>query len=129
MAGRPTHRLNSKSAVCFGTTAATTAEEHALVSNLGSGILSDEAYVPGPLTDERRAGAAAARGHPRRRCRRLFTAAAAVVAQAVLGMERNPYPDRARATVAVAAAVLALAMPSTLGRTHSTVESCRAQSR
>lgn len=42
----------------------------------------------------------------------LKVAAVAVVAQAVLGMMRTLTPDRARATVAVAAAVLVLAVPS-----------------
>ncbi len=42
----------------------------------------------------------------------LKVAAVAVVAQAVLGMMRSLTPDRERATVAVAAATLVLAMPS-----------------
>jgi chromate transporter len=46
----------------------------------------------------------------------LKIAAVAVVAQAVLGMMRTLAPDRARATLAVAAAVLVLAVPSALGQ-------------
>jgi chromate transporter len=46
----------------------------------------------------------------------LKVAAVAVVAQAVLGMMRTLAPDRERATVAVAAAVLVLAMPTALGQ-------------
>ncbi len=46
----------------------------------------------------------------------LKLVAVAVVAQAVLGMSRNLCPDRARATLAVAAAVLALAMPGAAGQ-------------
>jgi chromate transporter len=42
----------------------------------------------------------------------LMVAAVAVVAQAVLGMMRTLAPDRERATIAVAAAALVLAMPS-----------------
>src|SRR5438270_11978919 len=42
-------------------------------------------------------------------------AAVAVVAQDVLGMMRSLAPDRERATVAVAAAALVLAVPSALG--------------
>jgi len=48
--------------------------------------------------------------------RGLKAAAAAVVAQAVLGMARTLAPDRARATLAVAAALVALAVPSSLGQ-------------
>ena len=46
----------------------------------------------------------------------LKAAAVAVVAQAVLGMARTLAPDRARATLAVLAAVLVLAVPSSLGQ-------------
>src|SRR5438067_564908 len=46
----------------------------------------------------------------------LKVAAVAVVAQAVLGMARTLAPDRARATLAVLAAVIALAVPSALGQ-------------
>jgi chromate transporter len=46
----------------------------------------------------------------------LKIVAVAVVAQAVWGMARNLCPDRERATIAVAAAVLALAVPSTVGQ-------------
>jgi chromate transporter len=46
----------------------------------------------------------------------LKIVAVAVVAQAVWGMARNLCPDRERATIAVAAAALALAVPSTLGQ-------------
>jgi chromate transporter len=46
----------------------------------------------------------------------LKIVAVAVVAQAVWGMARSLCPDRERASLAVAAAVLALAMPSTLGQ-------------
>jgi chromate transporter len=46
----------------------------------------------------------------------LKVAAVAVVAQAVLTMMRSLAPDRARATLAVAAAVLVLAMPSSWGQ-------------
>jgi chromate transporter len=46
----------------------------------------------------------------------LKAAAVAVVAQAVLGMARTLAPDRTRATLAVAAAVAALAIPSALGQ-------------
>jgi chromate transporter len=46
----------------------------------------------------------------------LKIVAAAVVAQAVWGMARNLCPDRERATIAVAAAVLALAVPSSIGQ-------------
>lgn len=42
--------------------------------------------------------------------------AVAVVAQAVWGMAKNLCPDRERATIAVAAASLALGMPSTTGQ-------------
>ena len=42
----------------------------------------------------------------------LKVAAVAVVAQAVLGMARTLAPDRARATLAVVAAVIALGIPS-----------------
>jgi chromate transporter len=48
--------------------------------------------------------------------RGLKAAAVAVVAQAVLGMARTLAPDRARATLAVVAAVVALAVPSSLGQ-------------
>jgi len=46
----------------------------------------------------------------------LKIAAVAVVANAVLGMMRSLAPDRERATLAVAAAVLVLAMPSAWGQ-------------
>jgi chromate transporter len=46
----------------------------------------------------------------------LKVAAVAVVAQAVLGMARALAPDRPRATLAVAAAVVALAVPSAWGQ-------------
>src|SRR5262249_57439879 len=45
----------------------------------------------------------------------LKVAAVAVVALAVLGMARTLAPDRQRATLAVAAAVISLAVPSALG--------------
>lgn len=46
----------------------------------------------------------------------LKVAAVAVVAQAVLGMARTLAPDRARATLAVVAAIIALAVPSAFGQ-------------
>jgi chromate transporter len=46
----------------------------------------------------------------------LKIAAVAVVAQAVLGMMRSLAPDRARATLAVAAAIIALAIPTAGGQ-------------
>jgi chromate transporter len=46
----------------------------------------------------------------------LKVAAVAVVAQAVLGMMRSLAPDRERATMAVAAAAIALAFPSAWGQ-------------
>jgi chromate transporter len=46
----------------------------------------------------------------------LMIVAVAVVAQAVWGMARSLCPDRARATIAVAAAVVALAVPSAPGQ-------------
>ncbi len=46
----------------------------------------------------------------------LKVAAVAVVAQAVLGMARTLAPDRPRATLAVAAAIVALAVPSAWGQ-------------
>src|SRR5215475_4589286 len=46
----------------------------------------------------------------------LKVAAVAVVAQAVLGMARTLAPDRARATLAVVAACIVLAVPSSLGQ-------------
>ena len=46
----------------------------------------------------------------------LKVAAVAVVAQAVLGMARTLAPDRARATLAVAAAIIALGAPSSWGQ-------------
>ncbi len=46
----------------------------------------------------------------------LKVVAVAVVAQAVLGMMRTLAPDRGRATLAVAATALVLAMPSALGQ-------------
>jgi len=44
-----------------------------------------------------------------------------VVAQAVLGMMRTLAPDRVRATLAVAAAIIALAVPSALGQVGAIV--------
>lgn len=46
----------------------------------------------------------------------LKVVAVAVVAQAVLGMMRSLAPDRERASLAVAAAVIVLAMPSAIGQ-------------
>jgi chromate transporter len=46
----------------------------------------------------------------------LKVAAVAVVAQAVLAMARTLAPDRTRATLAVIAAIIALAVPSALGQ-------------
>ena len=46
----------------------------------------------------------------------LKVAAVAVVAQAVLGMARTLAPDRARATLAVVAAIIVLALPSAAGQ-------------
>src|SRR5262244_4503336 len=46
----------------------------------------------------------------------LKIVAVAVVAQAVWGMARNLCPDRERSTVAVGAAILALALPATPGQ-------------
>src|SRR5262245_27696693 len=46
----------------------------------------------------------------------LKVAAVAVVAQAVLGMARALAPDRTRATLAVVAAIIALAVPSAFGQ-------------
>jgi chromate transporter len=46
----------------------------------------------------------------------LKIAAVAVVAQAVLGMMRSLAPDKSRATLAVAAAVIALAIPTAWGQ-------------
>jgi chromate transporter len=46
----------------------------------------------------------------------LKVAAVAVVAQAVLGMARTLAPDRERATLAVVAAIIVLAVPSSLGQ-------------
>ncbi len=51
----------------------------------------------------------------------LKIVAVAVVAQAVWGMARNLCPGRERATIAVAAAVLALAAPSTIGQVGAIV--------
>jgi chromate transporter len=51
----------------------------------------------------------------------LKIVAVAVVAQAVWGMARNLCPDRERATIAVSAAVLALAIPSTIGQVGAIV--------
>jgi len=51
----------------------------------------------------------------------LKIVAVAVVAQAVWGMAKNLCPDRERATIAVAAAALALAMPSTAGQVGAIV--------
>ena len=46
----------------------------------------------------------------------LKIVAVAVVAQAVLGMARTLAPDRARATLAVVAAIIVLAMPIGVGQ-------------
>ena len=46
----------------------------------------------------------------------LKLVAVAVVAQAIWGMARNLAPDRPRATLAIAAALIALAVPSSLGQ-------------
>ncbi len=46
----------------------------------------------------------------------LKIVAVAVVAQAVWGMARNLCPDRERATLAVSAAILALAVPAAVGQ-------------
>jgi chromate transporter len=46
----------------------------------------------------------------------LKLVAVAVVAQAIWGMARNLAPDRSRATLAIAAALIALAVPSSLGQ-------------
>src|SRR5580658_4227768 len=46
----------------------------------------------------------------------LKIVAAAVVANAVWGMARNLCPDKERATVAIAAAILATALPSAVGQ-------------
>ncbi|HLJ04825.1 MAG TPA: chromate transporter, partial [Acetobacteraceae bacterium] len=46
----------------------------------------------------------------------LKLVAVAVVAQAVWGMARSLAPDRSRATLVVAASLIALAMPSSLGQ-------------
>src|SRR5262249_32225433 len=51
----------------------------------------------------------------------LKIAAGAVVALAVLGMMRSLAPDRQRATLAVLAAVLVLAMPTTFGQVAAIV--------
>src|SRR5215813_1240696 len=51
----------------------------------------------------------------------LKVAAVAVVAQAVLGMARTLAPDRARATLAVAAAIIALGAPSSWGQISAIV--------
>ena len=51
----------------------------------------------------------------------LKIVAVAVVAQAVWGMARNLCPDRERATIAVGAAVLVLAAPSTIGQVGAIV--------
>lgn len=51
----------------------------------------------------------------------LKIAAVAVVAQAVLGMMRSLAPDRERATFAVAAAVIVLAVPTALGQVSAIV--------
>ncbi len=53
--------------------------------------------------------------------RGLKLVAVAVVAQAVWGMARALAPDRARATVAVAACLVALAIPSSLGQVAAIV--------
>ncbi len=51
----------------------------------------------------------------------LKLVAVAVVAQAVWGMARSLAPDRPRATLAVAAALVALAMPSSVGQISAIV--------
>jgi chromate transporter len=51
----------------------------------------------------------------------LKIVAVAVVAQAVWGMAQRLAPDRKRATLAIASAVLALAIPSTLGQVAAIV--------
>jgi chromate transporter len=51
----------------------------------------------------------------------LKVVAVAVVAQAVLGMMRSLAPDRERASLAVAATVIALVVPSTLGQVGAIV--------
>ncbi len=51
----------------------------------------------------------------------LKIAAVAIVAQAVLGMMRTLAPDRARATLAVAAAIVALAVPTVWGQVGAIV--------
>ena len=51
----------------------------------------------------------------------LKVVAVAVVAQAVLGMMRSLAPDRERATLAVAAAAIALVVPSSLGQVGAIV--------
>jgi chromate transporter len=53
--------------------------------------------------------------------RGLKLVAVAVVAQAVWGMARSLAPDRARATVAVAACLVALGVPSSLGQVAAIV--------
>jgi chromate transporter len=53
--------------------------------------------------------------------RGLKLVAVAVVAQAVWGMARSLAPDRARATVAVVACLVALAVPSSLGQVAAIV--------
>src|SRR5262249_16622346 len=54
----------------------------------------------------------------------LKVAAVAVVAQAVLGMARTLAPDRARATLAVAAAIIALGAPSSWGQIGAIALGC-----
>jgi chromate transporter len=54
----------------------------------------------------------------------LKVVAVAVVAQAVLSMMRSLAPDRERATLAVAAAALTLAIPSSLGQVAAIVLGC-----
>ena len=51
----------------------------------------------------------------------LKIAAVAVVAQAVLGMMRSLAPDKERATLAVVAAIIALAVPTALGQVGAIV--------
>ena len=51
----------------------------------------------------------------------LKIAAVAVVAQAVLGMMRSLAPDRERATLAVVAAIIALAVPTAVGQVGAIV--------
>jgi chromate transporter len=58
----------------------------------------------------------------------LKVVAVAVVAQAVLGMMRSLAPDRERATVAVIAAAIVLALPDRLGPDRAIILGCIAGS-